>query len=103
HTRLRPPRSVPFPYTTLFRSRARVKLDLIGAELAAHPNRFVRRVDEQTHLDAVLPAHRHDLLDAPPLEDDVEPALRRAGAHREGDRKSTRLNSSHVKSSYAVF
>src|SRR5690606_41280362 len=26
-----------------------------------------------------------------------------ASARREGDRKSTRLNSSHVKSSYAVF
>src|SRR5690606_16389660 len=32
-----------------------------------------------------------------------QPLGRRAGGDDEGDRKSTRLNSSHVKSSYAVF
>src|SRR3989442_7337773 len=30
-------------------------------------------------------------------------AVRQLGQHREADRKSTRLNSSHVRISYAVF
>src|SRR5690606_41358643 len=76
---LRPPRSTLFPYTTLFRS--------VGA--------FRDR------------AHRR-----PPLRvgEGVPPAVERAGepAHDRDrraqlDRKSTRLNSSHVKISYAVF
>src|SRR5439155_24097851 len=32
-----------------------------------------------------------------------DPRLRLSGARRDGDRKSTRLNSSHVAISYAVF
>src|SRR5690606_39968184 len=42
-----------------------------------------------------LPAHAKDHLGAP--DGKTGPA------HREADRKSTRLNSSHVKISYAVF
>src|SRR3989442_4591807 len=71
----RPPRSTLFPYTTLFRS-----LGSGGGRLAfLRPrggcgNNFKRN------------ERRVD--------------LRR---RREGDRKSTRLNSSHVRISYAVF
>src|SRR5215475_14873911 len=66
----RPPRSTLFPYTTLFRSRARRPPAPAGSGRRPRPGR--RRA-------------------APP----ARPASR--------DRKSTRLNSSHVKISYAVF
>src|SRR5690349_22889451 len=75
----RPPRSTLFPYTTLFRS---------------HP------FDDP--LDRAALARR-----VPPLEDDahlgpgrLDPLLH---GHELADRKSTRLNSSHVENSYAVF
>src|SRR2546426_1691819 len=83
----RPPRSTLFPYTTLFRS----------------PHGF---------LDAVLGAvQRDDGGDLDRLEDAViEVALdllegsdHLGVAHTEPDRKSTRLNSSHLVISYAVF
>src|SRR2546427_5101247 len=69
----RPPRSTLFPYTTLFRS-------LAGAPAPEQPVRIARvRKLEQLHEYASNP---HRLL---------------------GDRKSTRLNSSHSQISYAVF
>src|SRR3712207_7082222 len=87
----RPPRSTLFPYTTLFRSGARRQGTLVE------------------------PAHHglHVLADggvvAGPAEHvapgDVE-VVDQADHHRhagEGDRKSTRLNSSHANISYAVF
>src|SRR2546426_11108580 len=70
----RPPRSTLFPYTTLFRSV------FLARGWAVH--RFEKRDGE---LRCVLPiVHR----------------LPGAGL---GDRKSTRLNSSHLVISYAVF
>src|SRR2546422_5235380 len=73
----RPPRSTLFPYTTLFRSPVRQ----IGAgDLAPQDVRIGR---------AAAP-HDHD------LERSFEVEL-------DGDRKSTRLNSSHGYISYAVF
>src|SRR5438876_8934763 len=69
----RPPRSTLFPYTTLFRSEGRPSRDL---QHRPAPRR-VRR-------------HRGHALQA------------RARAPQ-GDRKSTRLNSSHPSISYAVF
>src|SRR3989442_3015601 len=82
----RPPRSTLFPYTTLFRSGEQAG-DLL--ERLAERSGFV--------------VHRH----AQRLErarGDVRP-LRPRGARHGGpeDRKSTRLNSSHVRISYAVF
>src|SRR5256885_8813876 len=71
----RPPRSTLFPYTTLFRSRT-------PQERPA------------TRWHAVSPA----LRDRRPPGVPVQP--RRAGVQ---DRKSTRLNSSHLVISYAVF
>src|SRR5256885_10094270 len=84
----RPPRSTLFPYTTLFRSTIqpdRERLRLIILELIA---RFGRRFI------VLAPAARH--LDAACLEllDKAQAAL---------DRKSTRLHSSHLVISYAVF
>src|SRR5207253_10408918 len=98
-----PPPSTPFPYTTLFRSHgldhARIRVPDVEAADAAG------EVDEGVPVDvgqgcplATLDHDRqedgerlgdHTLL---PFEN-----LLRAGA---GDRKSTRLNSSHVAISY---
>src|SRR3712207_8487502 len=82
----RPPRSPPFPSTTLFRSRAEVvRLLEHGQPVAATPVR------------AALPAA---VAAGVPGGDAAVPA-REVGAV--GDRKSTRLNSSHANISYAVF
>src|SRR5256885_12031493 len=88
----RPPRSTLFPYTTLFRS--------IERELAAE---LLERLDEAVRLREAR--HRRGLGD---LEADlraVEPALAELvdDERQELDRKSTRLNSSHLVISYAVF
>src|SRR5256885_12742940 len=85
----RPPRSTLFPYTTLFRSRR-------GALL--HP--VVGLHGARTRARAVpsgLPREWADVLR--PL---LRP-LRRVREDRGRDRKSTRLNSSHLVISYAVF
>src|SRR2546422_5112631 len=75
----RPPRSTLFPYTTLFRSHADAARQAIG------------------HGDLGGAEQRH-----------VAPAQQARGPRRVlggeiGDRKSTRLNSSHGYISYAVF
>src|SRR5437899_12041012 len=70
----RPPRSTLFPYTTLFRSNARIQVLSTGLGRV--------KPDWATGIPA-------------PLEN---PASRGPG-----DRKSTRLNSSHLGISYAVF
>src|SRR3712207_8900259 len=76
----RPPRSTLFPYTTLFRSD-------LGAVLLDDRDDLLVEATALLRVDrAVLRRHR-------PL------VLRLA---RE-DRKSTRLNSSHANTSYAVF
>src|SRR5438445_4015253 len=69
----RPPRSTLFPYTTLFRSCTRHDPDV-----------------ERAAIDGLaVGVHR------------AQP--RTVGPCRVQDRKSTRLNSSHANSSYAVF
>src|SRR5690606_40815735 len=89
-----PPASPPFPYTTLFRSRAVLRAD----ELHGHGLRA-----EQPDGDGAVP--RAGRRRARPDRGEqrqghlVEPGLE----DRPLDRKSTRLNSSHVKISYAVF
>src|SRR5437588_3996836 len=72
----RPPRSTLFPYTTLFRSE---KLDLTATQVT----------DASLKELAGLKGLRELSLFAQPLQ--------------AGDRKSTRLNSSHTVISYAVF
>src|SRR5436305_9882189 len=81
--RRRPPRSPLFPYTTLFRSRA-----------DRRPARGARRRWE-----------RRAPRSAQPVERERPRPRRRRRLRRRiaGDRKSTRLNSSHVRISYAVF
>src|SRR5690349_23040306 len=72
----RPPRSTLFPYTTLFRSQA------------TQPGQVGDRGIVQPHAGCV---------------DDRPGAVGRGAADDPRDRKSTRLNSSHVEISYAVF
>src|SRR5256885_5252876 len=74
----RPPRSTLFPYTTLFRS---------GLEQYA----------------AIFVPGGHGALIGLPDSRDVGAVLKWAAAHNRLDRKSTRLNSSHLVISYAVF
>src|SRR5256885_3410380 len=75
----RPPRSTLFPYTTLFRSRDTVDGEghSSGAGRVQQPAARVRR-------HCPVEAHREE-------------------RRRQRDRKSTRLNSSHLVISYAVF
>src|SRR3712207_8814888 len=74
----RPPRSTLFPYTTLFRSRAKD-----GAKRAG---RAARDAAVREAIDLLALVYR-------------DAAAVAVGA----DRKSTRLNSSHANISYAVF
>src|SRR5438874_8389283 len=62
-------------------------------------------------LQSMIPEHHRQWLDkvlseygVPPLgEEDERPEGLLGWVHEKGDRKSTRLNSSHVEISYAVF
>src|SRR5690606_41879614 len=91
---LRPPlTSTLFPYTTLFRSRPR-----------ARRRRGVRARRRHDRSHRAAGALRQSLLrrrQAQPPVHGREPVD--LCALRQQDRKSTRLNSSHVKISYAVF
>src|SRR5256885_10074777 len=85
----RPPRSTLFPYTTLFRSW----------DLAAEPSADVGGDDADLVLGQPdVPGHECE---------DCADRVGRLGRHPHGelvvDRKSTRLNSSHLVISYAVF
>src|SRR2546427_6497700 len=75
----RPPRSTLFPYTTLFRSHG---------------------VQHVFHAGDRLPAAARAHAEPAHAVRDGKPAGLRADL---GDRKSTRLNSSHSQISYAVF
>src|SRR5690554_7293893 len=86
----RPPRSTLFPYTTLFRSL----LD-DGEDLVEEPGVDLGALGEG--LDADAPAQRRLELERAVGRADGGPLEERL------DRKSTRLNSSHVRISYAVF
>src|SRR5256885_12200206 len=74
----RPPRSTLFPYTTLFRSqRSDLRMAMTHAAQSAA---------QATHM-VCATAGTTSIFNSSPLE----------------DRKSTRLNSSHLVISYAVF
>src|SRR5438132_7396152 len=83
---LRPPRSTLFPYTTLFRS---------GLQIPS----FINNLGTNIFLPSITILRRYEFADNFTL-------IR--GHHTfkfggSGDRKSTRLNSSHTVISYAVF
>src|SRR5690242_21423865 len=84
----RPPISTLFPYTTLFRSRVQRDGSRSPASRAGY-----RHADSLRHRD-----ERRRVVDRA-----SGGGSRLPGCHPEGDRKSTRLNSSHMSISYAVF
>src|SRR5207245_7425198 len=86
----RPPRSTLFPYTTLFRSQG-----LRGDFTAALSLR-----NGSTTADFSRPERELGRLPSPSL---AVQGYSRGPETRTGDRKSTRLNSSHGSISYAVF
>src|SRR2546426_3864665 len=101
----RPPRSTLFPYTTLFRSLLH---ELLRHEVTGHvevdaPPREPGRVLDRNRGDAPYDTGRLRLPEdrgREELPQCLEPVER---ARRAVDRKSTRLNSSHLVISYAVF
>src|SRR3712207_8194276 len=91
----RPPRSTLFPYTTLFRS---------GPGKYAYDVRIAQSADGGATWSPGVVPHRdgvpaeHGFVSLWPAGGDSLGAV-----WLDGDRKSTRLNSSHANISYAVF
>src|SRR5690606_40946604 len=92
-----PPWSALFPYTTLFRSRAAEVVS--SPDSAGHDAAVTSAVGALTAMGFGDPELGVDIADP---ETGASLGVAEAYWH-EGDRKSTRLNSSHVKISYAVF
>src|SRR3712207_7857706 len=94
----RPPRSTLFPYTTLFRSAEKAQLDLLrdlAEDGEVRAGSVVRRAQR---VGGTGPDERHGAVSScadAPGQGRWPPS--------QGDRKSTRLNSSHANISYAVF
>src|SRR5690349_23902632 len=88
-----PPRSTLFPYTTLFRS-----ISQVAGRASGLGRDFVHQLFRGSESGQRLHLH---------VEQRRKDRSRRASGKRNpvrsGDRKSTRLNSSHVEISYAVF
>src|SRR5690242_21616003 len=86
-----PPRSTLFPYTTLFRSDALARGDAAGerdrGDILVFDQRFHFTAADQQRAEEVA----------------RDSGLVQHFLDRERDRKSTRLNSSHMSISYAVF
>src|SRR5690606_39748770 len=87
----RPPPSTLSPYTTLFRSRIS---DHVGPRAIGHISQMLVHLPRESTRAIAPEAEKAAVIDH--LERQGVPAKVR-------DRKSTRLNSSHVKISYAVF
>src|SRR5437899_6007350 len=94
---LPPPLSTLFPYTTLFRSLADDRLHTPGGEVEDPDGArlAVGEVEPLPHKRQAARLRQHRLFTGP-VEQALLPAARQ-------DRKSTRLNSSHLGTSYAVF
>src|SRR5256885_4879591 len=92
----RPPRSTLFPYTTLFRSIVHMlqeNLERGTTTMASHSESWKYiKLEAKEERKAVLETDETSYIEI----------LRASGQETE-DRKSTRLNSSHLVISYAVF
>src|SRR5256885_3901271 len=89
----RPPRSTLFPYTTLFRSLVQTPHGYAVREKQRHNQSFPTDQMKATLYEALG-------IQPSSSDEEVRAALRRLIRK---DRKSTRLNSSHLVISYAVF
>src|SRR5690554_7267192 len=89
----RPPRSTLFPYTTLFRSSP--------SGVGLRPTPLGRGLDRGGRKTRTI----HSPPDCESCSDScaLVPPIQPSPAAPQKDRKSTRLNSSHVRISYAVF
>src|SRR5256885_3007465 len=94
----RPPRSTLFPYTTLFRSGGGILIYPVLSRLLV-----LVFVNGSLHL-RLLPYPSHPISPFSAGRGSARKGEKKKGG-REGDqdRKSTRLNSSHLVISYAVF
>src|SRR2546430_10903655 len=98
-----PPRSTLFPYTTLFRSRRGGRSAVgarqfgVGARRSCVGARQCRAPTYPRSASSPAPSS------APPRRVPPEPGACPPPPPSSGDRKSTRLNSSHSQISYAVF
>src|SRR2546428_1481032 len=96
----RPPRSTLFPYTTLFRSHEPIE---------SRACQRVRRIGPQSRGSLTMPLLFHPLVVHFPVALWLTSflfdllGLWKKESFFAGDRKSTRLNSSHDQISYAVF
>src|SRR3712207_8955457 len=90
----RPPRSTLCPYTTLFRS---ILTRVTGREIH-YVELSLEQVRQAMGEDG---ARMFEWFDQVGYSADIEALRRETG--EVGDRKSTRLNSSHANISYAVF
>src|SRR2546430_7812859 len=87
----RPPRSTLFPYTTLFRS---VITNILVKAMTQFPSpQFALALHLINPSTTTASGELHEAV----------AKLRALNSLLEGDRKSTRLNSSHSQISYAVF
>src|SRR5699024_12079227 len=90
-----PPSSTLFPYTTLFRSSHSSKV-LVVAFSSVSPSISLHTVEFQNSGPGATRESRR-------IATGRRARSRRGAVRLSEDRKSTRLNSSHVSSSYAVF
>src|SRR5205814_7638814 len=99
-TPLRPPRSSTlFPYTTLFRSAQRLGVPYLGAIP------LEKAIREEADAGSPVVLSRPDTAGARAFRSVASAVAARISVQsfRRLDRKSTRLNSSHLGISYAVF
>src|SRR3712207_9196681 len=99
----RPPRSTLFPYTTLFRSRGESMSSIVPKPKGLGPE-YGAQFQDHSVADAYptrppYPPEVFQILFG--LIEDQAPRVLDLGCGT-GDRKSTRLNSSHANISYAV-
>src|SRR5256885_14606819 len=99
----RPPRSTLFPYTTLFRSPEKGVIahdEMPTSRRAGDSGPRRRRARGRVRIEEIL--IRHDDVLELRLGRANRRDLRQRQGRKGGDRKSTRLNSSHLVISYAV-
>src|SRR3712207_8576326 len=90
----RPPRSPLFPYTTLFRSKFRLPQPEVQPQEESN-RRWAGALGGRVSGTFTTDRRFGDRLE--------DPFVARLSTNPQGDRKSTRLNSSHANISYAVF
>src|SRR5205807_4757395 len=90
-----PPRSTLFPYTTLFRSYVLKRLKQYNGHAEESNNKEI--------LDAIMLLAKTEGIFTEPAGGVSVAVLKKMVDTPPADRKSTRLNSSHLVISYAVF